>query len=1175
MNYLEQAFSNIQGLDSLCEALSQSQGPVLATGLCDSVHALFCAELIRKTGKKLLIIVPDEKAASKLYSELSGFISNTSVFQTRDLNLSGFEAESRDFDHRRLQVLTSALSGSYGAIIAPAEAACQQTIPKKCLNERLIRLSVGDEVDAEVLIECISALGYIRADKVEGAGQFSVRGGIVDIFVPTEERPIRIEFFGDEIDSLSPFDIMTQRREEPRQEAFITPAQEISFGVSEREKVIDKLRRELKKTSADNPEKLAFITAELERAENGMAIASDLYYDAVYRRETLFDYCTDALSVIIDCDNVRLRLDAARSLANEHIKSLFEQNKTALPSKESEPICSFERMCGYVSSKPTVVIESLSSGRCAISPVAVFGFRTRTAPTLVPDMDYIAETVGDYLEGGFTISIICENSMETVHLYESLTDRNIPAVIADINTEIPLGGKNGAVYITSAMKGDSRQVTLRESYELIDARFCFLTTAAAEKRTAAAKKRPSPRKQSSREKIVSYSDLRIGDYVVHAAYGIGIYQGIEKIARDGVFKDFIKIKYAGSDVLYVPCSNLDNVSKYIGGKSDSPNLKLNHIGGGDWQKTKSRAKRAASDIAKQLISLYSDRMNCKSFAFSPDTEWQKEFEGSFEYAETDGQLRATEDIKRDMEKPCPMDRLLCGDVGFGKTEVALRGIFKCVMDSKQAAVLVPTTILAWQHYQTILTRFRGYPVKVEMLSRFRTKKEQTEVIKKLKSGEVDIVVGTHRLLQNDIAFHDLGFLVIDEEQRFGVTHKEKLKTLSRGVDVLTLTATPIPRTLSMALGGIRDMSILEEAPEDRFPVQTYVFPFDKAMIIEAVRKELRRAGQVFYLCNKIEKLPARAAMIRESFPDAVVETAHGKLEKEALSDIWRDMMDAKIDVLVCTTIIETGIDLPNANTLIIEDADCFGLSQLHQIRGRVGRSDRKAYAYLTYRPGKVLNEISVKRLKAIREYTEFGSGFKIAMRDLEIRGAGNLLGAEQHGHLDSVGYDLYMKLLNDAVLEQKGEISPDAEKTECFIDLTVNAFIPESYIESSEMRIDIYKKIAAVENREDESDLTDELIDRFGDIPVPVQNLIDISRLKHLAESLAVTRISQKDANIIFSIAALDLNSVSLMGEVYGRDFFFAVSPKPSMTLKMREKINPVEKSEEFLTHYKGFTERA
>jgi len=681
--------------------------------------------------------------------------------------------------------------------------------------------------------------------------------------------------------------------------------------------------------------------------------------------------------------------------------------------------------------------------------------------------------------------------------------------------------------------------------------------------------KPTVRKRRHKEgrRLGSLSELNVGDYVVHSSHGIGVFDGIVKRDMHGVIKDYIKIRYAGTDILFVPVTQLDLVSRYIGA-ADGANVRLNRLNSAEWSRTRAKTKAAVKDMARELIELYAKRLNAKGFAFSDDDDLQRDFEMRFPYEETEDQLRCAIEIKSDMGRTTPMDRLLCGDVGFGKTEVALRAIFKCVADGKQCAVLVPTTILAWQHYRTFTQRFEGYPINVELLSRFRTPKQQREVIANLKKGKVDVVVGTHRVVQKDVEFKDLGLCVIDEEQRFGVGHKERFKELRANIDVLTLSATPIPRTLNMAMSGIRDMSLIEEAPQDRYPVQTYVLEHDTSVLEQAIRRELRRGGQVFYLHNRVDSIDGCARRLGEMIPEARIVAAHGKMGEDMLSDVWRSLVEHEIDILVCTTIIETGVDVPNCNTLIIEDADRMGLSQLYQLRGRVGRSSRRAYAYFTFRRGKMVTEIAEKRLSAIREFTTFGSGFRIAMRDLEIRGAGSILGAQQHGHMEAVGYDLYLKMLAEAVSEESGEQTH--QPTECVIDVRIDAHIPEIYIHSSAQRIDIYKKIAAVATQEDALDVMDELIDRFGEPPLSVAGLVEAALLRNTASQLGIKEISQNERKIILypetpNFAAAT-NAVSAMkGRVT-----LGAGAKPFIAVTLQKGQSPVEAIRETLEHMKG-----
>ena len=773
----------------------------------------------------------------------------------------------------------------------------------------------------------------------------------------------------------------------------------------------------------------------------------------------------------------------------------------------------------------------------------MYSFAVRPTPSVSGDFSLLSEDIAAYLRSKYAGLLLCENEAEASSMKNLLTENGVAALYSE----------------TPDTKAPAQTVTVMSfplhGFELPAERFVCISLTAGGTKTEKARRRHAAKNAKSssktKEKILSYADLSVGDYVVHEVHGIGIYKGLESIrGYDGVRRDHIKIQYSGTDVLYVPCEQIDSVSKYIGAAAESGGLKLSRLGGAEWTKTKARVKSEVKSMAKELIALYAERLRRPGFAFSPDDEMQREFESVFEYEETDAQLVAAADIKRDMEKPVPMDRLLCGDVGFGKTEVALRAAFKAVLSSKQVAILVPTTILAMQHYATIAARMRGFPVKVSYVSRFKSTGEQDATLRALRRGDIDIIVGTHRLLSSDVEFHDLGLVIIDEEQRFGVAHKEKLKQISKNVDVLTLTATPIPRTLNMAMTSIRDMSVLDEAPGDRLPVQTYVLEHDDVVIFEAIRRELHRGGQVFYLYNRVETIREKTAKIARQFPEASVRFAHGQMEKGELADIWQALVDGEIDILVCTTIIETGVDVPNANTLIIENADRMGLAQLHQIRGRVGRSARRAYAYFTYPQGRVLTEVSAKRLQAIRDFTEFGSGFKIALRDLEIRGAGDVLGSRQHGHMESVGYDMYLKILNDAVLEEKG-IAPK-EKIECVINIGRDSYIPETYIPSAAQRIDIYKKIAAIENAQDVDDIADELLDRYGDLPSSVETLLSISLVRAMACECGFIQIDQKQNDVVVYPKELDVLAWSEMGGIYPGRIVMRPTDKPHVLCKGR-----------------------
>ena len=796
-------------------------------------------------------------------------------------------------------------------------------------------------------------------------------------------------------------------------------------------------------------------------------------------------------------------------------------------------------------------MDSLPTSRYLLPPGELLQISARQLSTYGGSLETAASDMAHYLAAGYRVAVLCGGEVRANNMQELLRSRDITAALSLRGETLPQPGQ--AVIMLGAVSAGSEWPSLK---------LAVLTEGQLTESTGGRQKKPRRVRDSSRQKLQSYTDLTPGDLVVHAHHGIGRFVEMLRLPVDGVEKDYIKIAYAGSDCLYVPATSLDLVSKYIGagGEDSERPAKLNKLGGTEWAKTTYRAKAAAKELAAGLIQLYAQRQRQPGFAFSPDSPWQREFEDAFDYEETSDQLRAIEEIKGDMEKAVPMDRLLCGDVGYGKTEVALRAVMKCILDGKQAAILVPTTVLAQQHYATAQNRFRSFPVTVEVLSRFRTPKQIKEILERVKTGRVDLLIGTHKLLNKSVEFKNLGLLIIDEEQRFGVTHKERLRQVARQVDTLTLSATPIPRTLNMAMSGIRDMSTIEQPPQDRQSVQTYVLEHDWGLLADAIRRELGRGGQVYYLHNRVDSIDATAARLRDLLgEDVAIETAHGKMAEGQLSDVMARMSEGEIDVLVCTTIIETGIDIPNVNTLIIEDADNMGLSQLHQLRGRIGRSPRRAYAYLTYRAGKVLTEVAAKRLTAIREYVEFGSGFKIAMRDLEIRGAGNLLGPEQSGYMMSVGYDMYLKLLNDAVLEQQGKTAPT--RVECSADITVAAYIPESYVPAARQRMDLYRRIAALRTPEDESELTDELLDRYGDVPPPVTALLRVALLRAAAMDCGVTDITQKGRQLVFSfddrVDAAALLAVCTMAAYRSRAQLSA-GAAPRLTLYMQPGEEPL-----------------
>ena len=959
-----------------------------------------------------------------------------------------------------------------------------------------------------------------------------------------KDTAIRVEFFGDEIDAMGLFDPDTQRRIENLGAAEILPAAEVlpQFTPGGYGGLLDGLDRLISQAKRRKGSETLVQTLEEDRerlAASTAFPAMDRYIALIYPvMATAADYFPeDAVVVLSESPRVAERGKSYLWQLGEDAKALMERGELA--GELADFARTFEELTEVLADWPVCYLDAFTSSRYPQRPRTLLNLLTKQLPSYGASLETAVSDLAHYVSDGFRTVVLVSSEQRALNLQALLREQKMTTAVDFQLHELPGYGK-----AVIAVGG------LTAGMEYPVGRFAVLT----EGQSLLGKKRRS-KPVTNRQKLGSYADLSPGDLVVHEHHGVGRFLEMTKMTVDGVQKDYVKIAYAGADVLYVPATQLDLVSKYIGSGEDAQETrKLSRLGGTDWEKAKTRAKKAVKDLAKGLIQLYAERQRQPGFAFSPDSPWMKEFEDEFEYAETDDQLRCIAEIKQDMEQARPMDRLLCGDVGYGKTEVAFRAIMKCVLDGKQAAILVPTTVLARQHYLTAKQRFAKYPVEIDVVSRFRTQTQMKDTLRRLEQGGIDLLIGTHRLFQKDVKFKDLGLLVIDEEQRFGVQHKEKLKELSKQVDVLTLSATPIPRTLNMALSGIRDMSTLEEPPMDRQPVQTYVLEHDWGVLSDAMRRELERGGQVYYLHNRVETITRTAARIKEMLgEDVAVAVAHGKMSQEELNDVMTRMSDGEVDVLVCTTIIETGIDIANANTLIIEDADHMGLAQLHQIRGRVGRSTRRAYAYLTYRRGKVLTEVASKRLGAIREFAEFGSGFKIAMRDLEIRGAGNVLGPEQSGFLLSVGYDMYLKLLEEAVLEERGE-KPE-RPTECAADLSVAASIPDRYVPSPEQRMDLYRRIAAIRSEADADDVMDELIDRYGDPPRTVNNLISVALLRADAARNGISQIDQKGANLNFYLDQFDLQRVSaLCGlEKYRSRLLFSAGERPYLALRLKK----------------------
>lgn len=1147
MNEIANQFARLPEYSRIDAALGAGRSPVLVTGVSPVHKAQLAHALTTLRGQGAVIITQDEQTAARLCEEINLFEGATVAWQypERELTLRPVEGVSHEYEHMRLSVLVRLL-GTGGIAVASAAAALQLTIPPQKLRASLHVIKPGQQLPQDKLLRQLLWAGYQRSEQVEGISQFATRGGIVDFFPPDSPLPVRVEYWGDEIDTISAFSLETQRREQSLESAVITPAEEVLYLPDQ---LAELLEEHLQTLTAKQLEHGGdSLRADIARLREDRSLpAADRYLPLLYReRSTLLSYIGKRILFISEGVAVKEAASHQRFMQDEEIKQLLEEG---VLTRGAERLTEdYEQLADCYTRLPSIIMDAFPRSYPSLVLGELVDIKANTLSVWSGELSSLLEELEHYLAEGYCCIVLAGTARGAAALADDLRGHKVNARYTVNRGEF----QRGTVLVCEGGLSSGLEYPQMGLAILTYGRAAHIVTQRKKKRTV----------PKGSKAVKDIADLSVGDYVVHSAHGIGVFEGIVKKEVQGVIKDYIKIRYAGTDMLFVPVTQLDMVTKYIGGKEDSA-VRLNKLNSAEWSKTRQRVKKAVSDMAKELISLYAKRLQAKGFPFAEDTEWQKDFEQKFEYDETDDQLRCIAEIKEDMERAVPMDRLLCGDVGFGKTEVALRAIFKCVMNGKQCAVMVPTTILAWQHYQTFLRRLEGYPMTVELLSRFRSPKQQKEIIRRLKSGEVDIVVGTHKLVQKDVEFRELGLCVIDEEQRFGVAHKERFKELRSSVDVLTLSATPIPRTLNMAMSGIRDMSVIGEAPQDRHPVQTYVLEYDQPILMEAVRRELRRGGQVFYLHNRVESIGGCAAKIQEAIPDARIATAHGKMGEEELSKVWKSLVEREIDILVCTTIIETGVDVPNCNTLIIEDADRMGLSQLYQLRGRVGRSQRRAYAYFTFRRGRVLTEVGEKRLAAIREFTAFGSGFRIAMRDLEIRGAGDILGSQQHGQMEAVGYDLYLKLLSDAISEEKGE--PVARTTECLVDLQIGAHIPEDYIGSLNQRVDIYKKIACVYTQEDYMDTMDELIDRFGEPPEAVKGLLDVAIVRNSAAAHGIQEISQRGNALLLYPETLNMEQTIVMVQRMKGRVLVNAGAKPYISVKLVKGQQPLEAIREVL----------
>ncbi len=1073
--------------------------PVSVAGIVESALSHFITSTCGKEGA--LVVMYSEDEAKSLFNDLKFFTDKALYFPAREYVYYNLDALGHFKEHKRIRTLNSIKEDSI--VITSLEACLGYTIPPEVLKENTLTIKPQEVYDIDKLCEKFVKMGYTRGEIVEGCGQFSVRGGIIDIFSPSEDFPYRIEFFDDEVDSVRVFDYVSQRTMNSVDEVLVLPCHETIFDKLKRIEISNKLNeiiKSLKRKKGDFSAICENIAEDSEAILSGREfLAIDKYaslvYDGIY---TLLDYFDNSKMVFIN-EPKRLS-ERAKTIfweLSEKISDLAENGIYALNG--TELMLSFDDFCKKAGEMRHISVNSLNHSSISYKYKSIFDFNSRATVSLHGKIDYLFDDLEKWQKEDATVIILASNRGRGENISGILNDRGIKAEFLNDIREF----KKGKI---SVMCGE-----LKKGFEYPDLKFVIIS----EQEIFNTDEKKKRRKLENTKRLKSYNEISIGDYVVHQAHGIGRYDGMKRMTVNGVGKDYLKIQYRGTDCLYIPVDQMDMLYKYIG--NTDKELKLNKLNSSEWNKTKQKVRKSTEDIAKQLVALYAERMQTKGFSHPADGPWQRDFEDTFAFEETDDQLRSIEEVKTDMESEKPMDRLLCGDVGYGKTEVAIRAAFKAAVNSKQVAYLCPTTVLAMQHYDTFKKRMEDFAIKVEMLSRFRTPTQQKKILRDLKNGTIDIVIGTHKLLQKDVEFKDLGLLIIDEEQRFGVKAKEKLKELKKNVDVLSMTATPIPRTLHMSMINIRDMSVLETPPENRYPVQTYVMEYNETVILDAIKRELSRGGQVFYLHNRVNDIYYVASKLAKSLPDANVAVGHGQMKEEELEDIMYDMVNGKTDILVCTTIIETGLDIPNANTMIIDNADKMGLAQLYQLRGRVGRSNRSAYAYLTYHSDMVLSDVAQKRLQAIKEFTEFGSGFKIAMRDLEIRGAGSLLGSQQHGHMDDVGYDMYCKILKesiDIVCNNKRE-----EELVTSVDFNVDAFIPESYIKSHNQRIDVYKKIAAIQDDNDVVEITDEIIDRYGEPPKQVMNLMQIALVKAIANSTGIVDIDAKQTTVKLKFA--------------------------------------------------------
>ena len=1140
MNILTSELENSKKFLEVINHIKTKESPISLSGLSDMGKIQVISALEKSINKNICIITYNQIQAKRILKDLEYYNQKVAIFPKKELVTYDYIAESKELPYERIEVLNNIRGNKIDILIFTIEALMQDIIPKSVLYKNSIKVKVGDSLNLDYLKQKLTDLGYERKDLIDGRGQFSIRGGIVDISI-SEKQGVRMEFWGDDIDSIRRFDIISQRSIEMLEKFEINPSHEYVL-----EQGLDKVIENIENANYQNKQS---IKEDIEIIRSGDYISKiDKYFNSFYsEKSNILEYLDDFVIVLDEFGKINQRIDNIKIENRNLVKTLLEKDKSVPDVIDN--ITKFEKNYEEFLENSVYLYKDDMVSKKITNTICNFNYRDILF--YKNEIDSLATTLQDAVKHKKKILILGGSEENAKKIGILLNDRNLENIFIKKVEQL----EKGKIIITTG--------ALTSGFEAYDLDLLvissedFFTTIPVKKKKVA-------KDFKEGEKVV-FADLRIGDFVVHQSHGIGQYIGVNTIKADNIIKDYVKIRYKDDDILYVPTTNMDTIRKYVGSEGVP---KIYKLGGKDWSKVKARVKNNLREVAKELIELYAKREKISGHSFSKDTDWQKQFEENFEYVETDDQLRCIEEVKKDMEASKPMDRLLCGDVGYGKTEVAIRAAFKAVMDHKQVAYLVPTTVLANQQYEEFKRRMQDFAINVEVLNRFKTKKEQNNIVKKLKLGELDVIVGTHRILSEDVEFKDLGLLIIDEEHRFGVKDKEKIKQLKNNIDVLTMTATPIPRTLHMSIVGVRDMSVIYEPPQIRKPVQTYVLEYDQDVIKEAITKELERNGQVFYLYNNVENIAKKAMEISNLVPEAEVSFAHGQMSGKEIEEIMFDFINKKTNVLVCTTILESGIDIPNANTIIVENADRLGLAQLYQIRGRVGRSDKQAYAYITYKPDKLLSEVADKRLKAIKEFTEFGSGFKIAMRDLEIRGAGSLLGEIQHGHMEQVGYEMYCKLLDEVIKEMQGiEVQ---EEIDVQIDLNISSYIPDEYISDSSQKIEIYQDIALCRNEEDIANIVDELIDRYGNMPHELENLLDIVRVKELCRSLNILKLTKKNGNYVFYFDAnkFDFEVVDKLLREYKNAVSFSPGKEPYVTLKGKavKDVDQLDEIKKFLS---------